>query len=156
MRFSTRVQGLQYGVMESLRSWWFARVVLLVAAVTLLYFGAFPSWPMTAAEVPASLTTAGSPHVDQGANGYWYVIDGNYLPAFAEEAEASDKLPRNAMLFTALLFVGFFGTTLGWLLAFGWPCRRSRVPSLIGCWFPSIGRRHQRRPVTALLGVFRL
>jgi hypothetical protein len=149
-RLYTRVYGLQYRVMKFLRSRRFARIASLVAAVTLLCLGAFLSWSATG--VPASLTTAGSPHVDQGANGYGHAIDGNYLAAFAEEA--SDKLPANATLLTALLLVVFFGTA--WLLAFGWTHRRSQVPSLIGCCFPSIGRRHQRRPVAALLEVFRL
>ena len=139
-------------------SWPLVRVESLVAVGVLLCFGVFPSWAaFPKSDVsPAALTMVDSLHADQVANGYGDVIDGNYLPAFAAEAEASDKLPRNAAVLTALLLVGFFGTIIGWLLALGWPRRRSRIPLLIGCCFPSIGRRHQRRPVAALLEVFRL
>ena len=144
-------------VMRLFGSWPFARVAPLVAVVVLLCFAVFLFWPAgPKPEISAASPTVDSPHADQVANGYRHQIDGKYLATFAEEAEASDKLPGNAALLTALLLVIFFGTTLGWLLAFGWTCRRSEVSSLIGCCFPSIVRRHQRRPVAALLGVFLL
>ena len=121
-------------------------------------FGVFLSWSATPeSEVsPAFMTAAGSPHADQVANGYRYLIDGNYLAALAEDDEASDELPENATLLTTLLVAVFFVRALGWLLAFGSMRRRLKVPSLSGCCLPSIIRHHQRRPVTTLLGVFQL
>jgi hypothetical protein len=143
-------------VMKCLRSWRFARIASLVAAVTLLCLGPFLSSPTTEAEVSASLTMMGSPHADQVSNGYGHAIDGNYLSAFAEEAEASDKLSVNATLLTTLLLTVFYGTALGWLLVSGRTRRRLEGFALMGRGSPSIGCRHQRRPVAALLGVFQL
>jgi hypothetical protein len=140
--------------MKSLRSWRFARIASLVTAVSLLCSGTFLSLPTTGADVPASLVMAGSPHVVHGANGH--TIDGPYLAALADDAEGSDEVPVHAALLTTLLLVVFFGTVLGWLLAFGQTRLGCQVPSLIGSCFHSIGRRHQRRPLGALLGIFRL
>jgi hypothetical protein len=142
--------------MKSLRSWRFARIASLVAAATLFCLGSFLSWPATGAEVPTSLTTSGSLHVDQGSNGDGHPLNRSYVAVPAEEAEDDDKGPVNAGLLTTLLLLVFFGTALGWLLAFGWMCHRPEVSSLIGRCFFSIVRCHQRQPVAALLGVFRL
>jgi hypothetical protein len=145
------------GVMKSLRSWRFARIAALVAAAVLLCLGVLLSWPATRADIPDSLTTAGSPHVGQGANeDGGPPLNGSYLAVPAEEAQEGDKGPVNAAFLTTLLLVVFFGTALGWLLAFDWKCRRPDVSSLIGCCFSSIVCRQQRRPVAAFLGVFRL
>ncbi len=140
--------------MISLRSWRFARIASLVTAVSLLCLGTFLSLSTTGADVPASLMVAASPHVIHGANGH--TIEGTYLAVLADDAEGSDEVPVHAELLTTLLLVVVFGTALGWLLAFGWTRLRCQVLSLIGSCFPSIGRRHQRRPLGALLGVFRL
>jgi hypothetical protein len=139
------------------RSWPFVRVRSLVEVGILLCFGVFPCWAaVPKSEVSADLTMVESPHVDQVANGYGHAIDRNYLAEFAQEAEASDKLPAKATLLAALLLAVFFRIAFGWLLAFGRTRRRLELPMLMERCSPSISRRHQRRPVAALLGVFRL
>jgi hypothetical protein len=139
------------------RSWPFVRVASLVVVGILLCFGVFPCWAeVPKPEVSADLKMVGSPHVNQVANGYGHAIDRKNVAEFAQEAEASDKLPAKATLLAALLLVVFLRTALGWLLAFGRTRRRLELPMLMERCSPSISRRHQRRPVAALLGVFRL
>jgi hypothetical protein len=135
--------------MRLFRSWRYARGTSLLAMVILLCVGTFLCLLPTELEVSAALTTAHSTPLDQRANE-------GYFAALAEEAEASDKLPRNATLLTALLLTVFFGIALGWLLVSGRTRRRLEGFALMGYCFPSIGCRHQRRLVAALLGVFRL
>lgn len=142
-------------VMKSLRSWRFACVVSLLAGVILLCLGTFLSWPTTGAEAHTSPTKADSPQVDQGANGYGHSLNGGYLAVPAEETE-EDRGPANASLLTTLLLVVFFGTALSWLPALGWTRRTPEVFSLLRHCFPFLVRRHQRRHIAALLGVFRL
>jgi hypothetical protein len=140
-----------------LRSWPFVRVASLVVVGILLCFGVFPCWAeVPKPEVSADLKMVESPHLDRVANGYGHAIDRKNLAEFAQEAEASDKLPAKDTLLAALLLVVFFGTAFRWLLAFGRARRRLKLPMLTERCSPYISRRHQRRPVAALLGVFRL
>jgi hypothetical protein len=99
---------------------------------------------------------AGAPHVEQPVNGYGYPIDGTYLAVVAEDDEARNKLPKNAALLRALVFVLIFGLALGWTVASGWRRRRPELCSLTRGWFHSMVRLHQRRAIATLLGVFRL
>ena len=143
--------------MRVFSSSWFTRCASLLTTGVLLCFGVFPlSWPASGFEVSTASTMAGAPHVEQPANGSGYPIDGTYLAVFAEEDGAGNKLPKNAALLRALVFVLFIGLSLGWIVVSGWRCRRPEVCSLIRCWFHSMVHLHQRRDVATLLGVFRL
>jgi len=77
----------------------------------------------------------GAPHAEQLANGYGHRIDGNYLAVFATEDKAGEKLPKNATLLRALVFVLFFGLAFVWLGVCGWVRRRPEVCSPIRCGF---------------------
>jgi hypothetical protein len=133
------MRGLQYERHGLFRSWRFVRPALLVTIAIGPCLGAFLFyWAAVPKSEPSSaLTTAGAPYAGHVANGYRPPIDGNYLAVSADEGELGVKLPPNATLLTVLVLVYFYGTVMG-------------------CCLPSISRRHQRRPVPALLGVFRL
>jgi hypothetical protein len=138
-------------------SWRFTRCASLLTTAVLIWFGVFLlSWPVSGSDVYAVSTMAGAPHVEQAANGYGDPIDANYLAVFAAEGEAGNKLPKNAVLLRALVFVLFFGLALGWIVVSGWRGRRPEVCSLVKCWFHSVVGLHQRRGVATLLGIFRL
>jgi len=82
-------------------------------------------------------------------NGDEHPLNGTYLVTPAEEGD-SNKGPVNADLLTALL-LAFFGTTVGWLLAYD---QRKRI-----FYFSGITRRPPfvtTRENTPFLGVFRL
>ena len=139
------------------RSWPFVRVPSLVVVGILLCFGVFPCWAEgPKPEVSADLKMVKSPHVDQVANGYGHAIDRKNLAGFAQGAEASDKLPAKATPLAAFLLAVFLRTALVGPIAFGRTRRRLELPMLMERCTPSISRRHHRRPVAALLGVFRL
>jgi hypothetical protein len=125
---------------EFFRPWRSSHPASLLTIALVLWLGAFLFYwaavPKSEAS-RASLTTAGAPHTGHVANGYEPPIDGNYLAVSADEDELGDELPPNAMLLTVLVFVHSYGTVMR-------------------CCLPSIGRRHQRRPVPALLEVLRL
>jgi hypothetical protein len=139
-------------------SWRFTCSASLLITASLLYVGIFLlCWPASGSEGSAASSMAGTPHAEQAASGYGHQIDGNYLAEFGAEDEAGEKLPKNAALLRALVFVLFFGLALGWLpMASVWMRRRLEVCSPIRCWFHSMVRQHQRRAVATLLGVFRL
>jgi hypothetical protein len=136
-------------VMTVFDSRWFSSGASLVAVATLLcLLGAFLSSIPTGPEVPATLTMADSPHMEQGTSGY--PLAGRYLAVPAEETENDDKGPVNAGLLTALLLAFFFGMAAGLPLANGQghqACCFSRVT--LRLLFVS----HQGSPS---LGVFRL
>jgi hypothetical protein len=124
---------------ELFRSWRSAHpsslltiAILLCLGALLFYWAAVPK-----SEAPAALTTAGATRAEHVASGHEPPIGGNYLAVFADEGELGDELPPNATLLTALVVVVFYGTVMRWC-------------------FPSIVWLHQRRPVPALLGAFRL
>jgi hypothetical protein len=139
-------------IMRLFKSWRFARVALLLAIVSLLCVGAFHSLLPTGIDVPAALTTADSPHVNQGTNGGWHSLDAIYLAVSAEEAEKVDEHPVDADLLTALLLLAVsFWATAVWLLT---NCRGQGT-------FRSLGIDRRRRFLSALedrpfLSVFRL
>jgi hypothetical protein len=139
-------------------SWRFTRSAsLLTTAVLLCLLGVFLfCWPASGSDVSAASTMAGAPHAAQAANGNGVPIDGNYLAVFADDDEAGDRLPKNAALLRALVFVLFFGLALRWLVVSGCRRRRPEVTSPIRCWFHSMVHLHQRRAVATLLGVFLL
>jgi hypothetical protein len=98
--------------MRLYKSWLYACVASLLAIVILLCVGAFLSLLPTGIDVPAALTTADSPHVNQGTNGDWHSLDPIYFAVPAEEAEEVDKHPVEADLLTALLLLAVsFGAT---------------------------------------------
>jgi hypothetical protein len=135
----------------------FTRSASLLTTAVLLWLGSFLlSWPASGSEGSSALTMTGALHAEQAASGYGHQIDGTYLTVFAQEDEAEDKLPKNAALLRALVFVLFFRLALGWLGVSGWRRRRPEGCSLIRCWFHSIVHLHQRRLIATLLGVFRL
>jgi hypothetical protein len=106
------------GVMTLFDSWRFSSGASLVAVAALLcLLVALLSSSATGPEVPATLTMANSPHMEQGTNGY--PLAGSYLAVPAEEAKNDDKGPVNAGLLTALLLALFFGMAAGWPLANG-------------------------------------
>jgi hypothetical protein len=143
--------------MRLISSWWFTRSASLLTTGVLLWLGAFLfCWPASGSEAAAAFTGADTPYAEQPANGNGHPIDGTYLAVFALESEAGKELPKNAALLRALVFVLFFGLALGWIVGSGWRRRRPEVCSLIRCCFLSIVRLHQRRAITAVLGVFRL
>jgi Na+/H+-dicarboxylate symporter len=107
--------------MRLYKSWLYACVASLLAIVILLCVGAFLSLLPTGIDVPAALTTADSPHVNQGTNGDWHSLDPIYFAVPAEEAEEVDKHPVEADLLTALLLLALsFGASVVWLLTNGW------------------------------------
>ena len=107
-------------VMKLLDSWRFSSGAFLVAvAAFLCLLGALLSSSATAPAVPASLTTADSFQMDQGANGDEHPLNGSFVAVPGEEAENDDKGPVNAGLLTALLLAFFFGMAAGWPLANG-------------------------------------
>jgi hypothetical protein len=129
----------------------------LLTTAVLLWLGAFLfCWPASGSDVSAASTMAATPHAEQAASAYGHPIDGTYLAVFAEEDGAGKKLPKNAALLRALVFVLFIGLALGWLVVSGWMRRRPEVCSLIGCRFHSVVHLHQRRAVATLLEVFQL
>ena len=152
MRATVYVHALYCGVMRLYKSWLYACVASLLAIVILLCVGAFLSLLPTGIDVPAALTTADSPHVNQGTNGDWHSLDPIYLAVPAEEAEEVDKRPVDADLLTALLLLAVsFWATVVWLLTNG----RGQVA------FRSLGIDRRQRFLSALedrpfLGVFRL
>src|SRR5918995_2051062 len=103
--------------MTFLGSWRFCSGASLIATVLLCLLGALISSSATGPEVPATLTMANSPPLEQGANGF--PLAGSYLAVPAEEVENDDKGPVNAGLLTALLLAFFFGMAAGWPLANG-------------------------------------
>ena len=106
------------GVMTLFNSWRFSSGASLVAVAALLcLLGAYLSSSATGPDVPATLTMANSPPLEQGANGF--PLAGSYLAVPAEEVENDDKGPVNAGLLTALLLAFFFGMAAGWPLANG-------------------------------------
>jgi hypothetical protein len=108
------------GVMKLFDSWRFSNGASLVAVAALLcLLGALLSSSATGPEVPATLTTADSVQMGQGANGDEHPLNGSFLAVPGEEAENDDKGPVNAGLLTALLFAFFFGMVVGWPLAKG-------------------------------------
>ena len=138
--------------MRLFKSWLYACVASLLAIVILLCVGAFLSWLPTGIDVPAALTTADSPHVNQGTNGDWHSLDPIYLAVSAEEAEEVDEHPVDAGLLTALLLLAVsLWATVVWLLTND----QGQVT------FRSLGIDRHRRFLSALedrsfLGVFRL
>jgi hypothetical protein len=113
-------------------------------------------WAASGSEGSSVSSMAGTPHAEQAASGYGHQIDGTYLAVFAEEDGAGNKLPKNAALLRALVFVLIIGLALGWIVVSGWMRRRREVYSLNECWFHSVVHLHQRRAVATLLGVFLL
>ena len=144
--------------MRVYRSWRFPGSASLLTTAVMLWLGAFLlSWPASGSEAYAPSAMAGTPHAEQAASGYEHQIDVTYFTLFAQEDEARDSLPRNAVLLRTLVLVLFFGLPLGWILmAPGWRHCRLEVCSAIKCWFHSVVHLHQRRAVATLLGVFLL
>jgi hypothetical protein len=143
--------------MRAFSSWRFGRSASLLTTGVLLCLGVFLLWwPASGSDVSTAFPIADAPHVEQSANGNGDPIDDNYLAVFANESEAGNKLPKNAALLRALVYVLFFGLALEWIMVSGWRRRRPEVCSLIRCWFHSMVHLHQRRAVATLLGVFRL
>ena len=143
--------------MRVFSSWRFAGSAWLLSTAVLLWLGIFLlCWPSSGSEVSAAFTLAGAPHAEQAANGYGHQIDGTYFALFAEEDEAGNKLPKNAVLLRTLVLMLCFGTALRWLVVFGWIRSRLEACSPIRGWFHSVVHLHQRRAVATLLGVFRL
>jgi hypothetical protein len=156
-----RIGSTNTRVMKLYSSWRYTRCAPLLRTLlttgVLLCLGAFLlSWPASGSEVSTAFSMANAPLAEQAANGYGHPIAGNYLAVLAEEDEAGEKLPKNAALLRALVFVLFFGLALGWLVGSGWRRRRPEGCSLIRCWFHSIVHLHQRRHIATLLEVFRL
>ena len=143
-------------------SWRFTPSASLLTTCSLLWLGALLlSWAASGSEVSTAFSMVDVPHAKQAANGqaaygHGHSIDGTYLAVFADEDEAGDRLPKNAALLRALVFVLFIGLALWWIVLSGWRRRRPEVCSLIGCWFHSMVRLHQRRAIATLLGVFLL
>jgi hypothetical protein len=154
-----RIGSTNTRVMKLYSLWCYTRCAPLLRTIlttgVLLCLGAFLlSWPASGSEVSTAFSMANAPHAEQAANGYGVPIAGNYLAVLAEEDEAGEKLPKNAALLRALVFVLFFGLALGWQVVSGWRRRRPEGCSLIRCCFHSIVRLHQRRRIATLLGVF--
>lgn len=134
------------------KAWRFARGVSLVAAVLLCLGVLLLSLPATGSEMPSALGMADSPHVDQGANGNGYPLDGTYYCLVsAEEAEDAQEDPLNAELLTMLLLAASFGATLGWLLTNAQ--RQGALLCSLGVVRPSLATDCEDSP---FLGVFRL
>ncbi len=136
--------------MRSFGSRQYVHCTSLVAVVVLLCIGVLLSWPANGAVDSGSHAKADGYQIAQSANGDEHPLNGSYLVIFAEEAEGSSKGPVNAHLLTALL-LEFFGTTVGWLLAYD---QRKRI-----FYFSVITRRPPfvtTREDTPFLGVFRL
>jgi hypothetical protein len=135
--------------------WRFTRFASLLRTTILLCLGVFLlSWPAGGSEVSAAFTMTSAAHAEQASNGDGCLTDDYYyLAVFVQESEAEEKLPKNAALLRALVFVLFFGPVLWWLAASGWMRCRQEV-----CrgWFHSMVHVHQRRGVATLLGVFLL
>jgi hypothetical protein len=138
-------------------SWRFTRSAALLTTCGLLWLGALLlSWAASGSEISTAFSMVDVPHAEQAAYSHGHSIDGTYLAVFADEDDAGKELPKNAALLKALVFVLFIGLALGWIVLSGWRRRRPEVCSLIGCWFHSMARLHQRRAIATLLGVFLL
>jgi hypothetical protein len=138
-------------------SWRFTRSSWLLRTTILLCLGVFLlSWSASGSEVSAVLAAAEASFAEQSADQDGYPIDGTYLAVFAQEDEAGQQLPKNAVLLRTLVLVLFFGLALGWILVSEWMCRRPEVFSPIRCCFHTLVHLHQRRGVPTLLGVFLL
>lgn len=138
-------------------SWRFARCAPLLTTAVLICFGILLLCrAASGSEVSAAFSIAAAPLAEQAANGYGDPVDGDPLDVFAAEGEAGENLPKNAALLRTLVFVPFFGLTLGWLVVTCWRRRRPEVFSSIRCSFHSMVRLHQRRAVATLSGVFLL
>jgi hypothetical protein len=137
------------GVMTLFDSWRFPSGASLMAVPALLcLLAALLSSSVTGPEVPATLTMANSPHMEQGTNGY--PLSGSYLGVPAEEAEKDDKGPVNAGLLTALLLTLFFG------MAAGWPLAKGRGQQALCSWGIALHSSYDSRQDSPSLGVFRL
>jgi hypothetical protein len=124
------------GVMKLFDSWRLSNGASLVAVAAILcLLGALLHSSATGPEVPATLTTADSFQMGQGANGGEHPLNGSFFAVPGEEAEKDDKDPVDAGLLTALLFAFFFGMARGWPLAKGGGhqalCSSSGAPRLL-------------------------